>query len=200
MNKKICNPNGNPIWTQKSTCFNRQREFTRVEATKIQIWGPKKILTHRNFKRLKSPSYLYIYYKFTGSPLIRENDKIQFCRLSVTFCLIHYIFSSGDSTLLLPRHYMVSFPDAGEGEIKVIVSDLRWGFDAAAEEAGFSIVWKKLSGFLKMDNVIGGKFKLGRKIGGGSFGELFLGKWDCLWMIDWLRLDWIWLLNKYYQV
>ena len=27
-----------------------------------------------------------------------------------------------------------------------------------------------------MDNVIGGKFKLGRKIGGGSFGELFLGK------------------------
>ncbi|KAG5407239.1 hypothetical protein IGI04_013358 [Brassica rapa subsp. trilocularis] len=28
---------------------------------------------------------------------------------------------------------------------------------------------------LKMDNVIGGKFKLGRKIGGGSFGELFLG-------------------------
>ncbi|CAN8326298.1 unnamed protein product [Cochlearia groenlandica] len=26
-----------------------------------------------------------------------------------------------------------------------------------------------------MDNVIGGKFKLGRKIGGGSFGELFLG-------------------------
>jgi serine/threonine protein kinase len=27
---------------------------------------------------------------------------------------------------------------------------------------------------LKMDNVIGGKFKLGRKIGGGSFGELFL--------------------------
>ena len=29
---------------------------------------------------------------------------------------------------------------------------------------------------LRMDNVIGGKFKLGRKIGGGSFGELFLGK------------------------
>jgi serine/threonine protein kinase len=28
---------------------------------------------------------------------------------------------------------------------------------------------------LKMDNVIGGRFKLGRKIGGGSFGELFLG-------------------------
>ena len=27
-----------------------------------------------------------------------------------------------------------------------------------------------------MDNVIGGKFKLGRKIGGGSFGELFLGE------------------------
>ncbi|CAH8314580.1 unnamed protein product [Eruca vesicaria subsp. sativa] len=27
---------------------------------------------------------------------------------------------------------------------------------------------------LKMDNVIGGKFKLARKIGGGSFRELFL--------------------------
>ncbi|TXG74986.1 hypothetical protein ES332_1Z025000v1 [Gossypium tomentosum] len=26
-----------------------------------------------------------------------------------------------------------------------------------------------------MDNVIGGKFKLGRKIGSGSFGELYLG-------------------------
>nr|GMD81641.1 casein kinase 1-like protein 10 [Ipomoea batatas] len=26
-----------------------------------------------------------------------------------------------------------------------------------------------------MDHVIGGKFKLGRKIGGGSFGELYLG-------------------------
>lgn len=26
-----------------------------------------------------------------------------------------------------------------------------------------------------MDHVVGGKFKLGRKIGCGSFGELFLG-------------------------
>ncbi|CAA2967865.1 casein kinase I-like [Olea europaea subsp. europaea] len=26
-----------------------------------------------------------------------------------------------------------------------------------------------------MDHVVGGKFKLGRKIGSGSFGELFLG-------------------------
>ena len=26
-----------------------------------------------------------------------------------------------------------------------------------------------------MDRVIGGKFKLGRKIGSGSFGELYLG-------------------------
>ena len=33
-----------------------------------------------------------------------------------------------------------------------------------------------------MDNVIGGKFKLGRKIGGGSFGELFLGK-NCFSLI-----------------
>ena len=26
-----------------------------------------------------------------------------------------------------------------------------------------------------MDHVVGGKFKLGRKIGSGSFGELYLG-------------------------
>jgi len=26
-----------------------------------------------------------------------------------------------------------------------------------------------------MDHVIGGKFKLGRKIGSGSFGELYIG-------------------------
>jgi casein kinase 1 epsilon len=28
-----------------------------------------------------------------------------------------------------------------------------------------------------MDHIIGGKFKLGRKIGGGSFGELYLGNY-----------------------
>lgn len=27
----------------------------------------------------------------------------------------------------------------------------------------------------KIDHMVGGKFKLGRKIGSGSFGELFLG-------------------------
>jgi len=28
---------------------------------------------------------------------------------------------------------------------------------------------------LKVDHIVGGKFKLGRKIGSGSFGELYLG-------------------------
>ena len=29
-----------------------------------------------------------------------------------------------------------------------------------------------------MDRVVGGKFKLGRKLGSGSFGEIFLGLFD----------------------
>ena len=28
-----------------------------------------------------------------------------------------------------------------------------------------------------MDRIVGGKFKLGRKIGCGSFGEIYLGEW-----------------------
>lgn len=35
-------------------------------------------------------------------------------------------------------------------------------------------------GDLVMDHVIGGKFKLGRKIGSGSFGELYLGNFGFL--------------------
>lgn len=34
-----------------------------------------------------------------------------------------------------------------------------------------------------MEHVIGGKFKLGRKIGSGSFGELYLGMHSCAWSI-----------------
>lgn len=36
-----------------------------------------------------------------------------------------------------------------------------------------------------MDHVIGGKFKLGRKIGSGSFGELFLGMIFALGVYFW---------------
>ena len=32
-----------------------------------------------------------------------------------------------------------------------------------------------MKGQFKMDHVIAGKFKLGRKIGSGSFGELYIG-------------------------
>ncbi|KAF7804621.1 casein kinase 1-like protein 6 [Senna tora] len=35
--------------------------------------------------------------------------------------------------------------------------------------------WWRVEGLLIMDHVIAGKFKLGRKIGSGSFGELYLG-------------------------
>lgn len=31
-----------------------------------------------------------------------------------------------------------------------------------------------------MERIVGGKFKLGRKIGSGSFGEIFLGELVCI--------------------
>jgi|APAra0007618257_1042622.scaffolds.fasta_scaffold00101_19 hypothetical protein len=36
-----------------------------------------------------------------------------------------------------------------------------------------------------MDRVVGGKFKLGRKLGSGSFGEIFLG------IVDFLYSSWV---------
>jgi len=44
---------------------------------------------------------------------------------------------------------------------------------------GESCVFLLEEDFEKMEHVIGGKFKLGRKIGSGSFGELYLGNCFC---------------------
>ena len=46
-----------------------------------------------------------------------------------------------------------------------------------------------------MDQVIGGKFKLGRKIGSGSFGELYLG--NALQSLDFIYCNMGFFFNVY---
>lgn len=41
------------------------------------------------------------------------------------------------------------------------------------------IGYRYFEGYFIMDHVIAGKFKLGRKIGSGSFGELYIGIYPC---------------------
>lgn len=51
-----------------------------------------------------------------------------------------------------------------------------------------------------MDHVIGGKFKLGRKIGSGSFGELFIGMLFFFCLVGFEQINCDFLFAAFYYV
>jgi len=56
-----------------------------------------------------------------------------------------------------------------------------------------------LKGQFKMDHVIAGKFKMGRKIGSGSFGELYIGLFHVSLSFELLNLIFLFgVIDLYY--